>query len=45
MRGDFLAPLAVFLELDLLGDQFLVLAGPIIDALAFATGELDKSFL
>ncbi|OGI81819.1 hypothetical protein A3I95_02465 [Candidatus Nomurabacteria bacterium RIFCSPLOWO2_02_FULL_44_12] len=38
--GLLLAPLTILIELDLLGNQFLVLAGPVIYPLAIATGEL-----
>ncbi len=45
MHGGGPAPFAVLFELDLAHDQFLVLAGPIVDTLALAAGELDKSIL
>ncbi len=40
-----LAPLAKFLELDFTLDKFLVLARPIVGALALTTGEFDELFL
>ena len=40
-----LAPAAILLELDLLGDELLILARPIIDAVAFGAGELEKLIL
>jgi len=40
-----LAPAAILLELDLFGDEFFVLARPIIDAIAFGAGELEKLIL
>ena len=39
------APLAILFELYFTGYQLLIFAGPIVDALAFAAGELDKAFL
>ena len=45
MHGLSPAPFAVLFKLYFAGHQLLVFAGPIIDALAFAAGELDKSFL
>ena len=39
------APLAEFIELDLFGDEFLVLAGPVIYTLAGSAGKLYKSIL
>ena len=41
MLGVRLAPLAVFLEIDLAFHELAVLAGPIIDASAFAAAELE----
>lgn len=35
------APFAILFELDLAFDELLVLAGPIVSALAFPAGELD----
>ena len=43
--GMSLAPAAILLELDLFGDEFFVLARPIIDAIAFGAGELEKLIL
>jgi hypothetical protein len=40
MLGLFLAPLAEFIELDLLGYEFFVLAGPVIYAFACTAGKL-----
>jgi hypothetical protein len=45
MLGLFLAPFAEFIELDFLGNEFLVLAGPIIYPLASPAGKLYKSIL
>ena len=45
MLGLFLAPFAKFVELDLFCDEFLVLAGPVVDALAGTAGKLYKSVL
>jgi len=39
------APFAVLFELYFTGYQLLVFARPVVDVLAFATSELDKSFL
>jgi len=39
------APLAVFIELDFFGYEFLVLAGPVIYPFTGATGEFYKSIL
>jgi hypothetical protein len=39
------APFAVLFKLYFAGHQLFVFAGPVVDALAFATSELDKSFL
>jgi hypothetical protein len=40
-----LAPLAVFLDIDLALDELAVLAGPIIDATALRAGEFEKLIL
>lgn len=45
MDSLLLAPLAPLGELDLALDLLLVLAAPIVDALALAAGELDESIL
>jgi hypothetical protein len=45
MLGLFLAPFAEFVELNFLGDNLLVLAGPVIYALAGSAGEFYKSIL
>ncbi len=45
MLGLFLAPSAEFQKLNLLGDEFLVLAGPVIYPLASPAGKLYKSIL
>ena len=45
MLGLLAAPFAILFELDLFGDEFLVLAGPVIDALAGTAGEFYKSIL
>jgi hypothetical protein len=42
---DLLAPFAIFIELDLFGDEFLVLAGPVIHAFTGAAGKFYKSIL
>ena len=39
MLGFLLAPLTEFVELNLFSDEFLVLAGPVIDPLASPTAE------
>lgn len=39
------APLAPLFELDLALHQFLVLGGPVVDALALAAGELNQAIL
>ena len=41
MLGMQLAPFAVLLEVDLPLDELAVLSGPIVDAAAFAAGELE----
>ena len=38
MLGIDLAPFAILIKLYLLGDELLVLAGPVVYALALATG-------
>ena len=40
-----LAPLAILLELDLAGDELLVLAAPVVYALAGSAGEFDEFIL
>ena len=45
MLGLFSAPFAVLIELDFLGNEFLVLAGPVIYTLAIGASELDKAVL
>ena len=40
-----LAPLAILLEFDLASDELLVLARPVVDALASSTGEFYKFVL
>jgi hypothetical protein len=45
MLGLFLAPFAEFVELDFLGYEFLVLAGPVVYALAGTAGQFYKSIL
>ena len=45
MHGGGPAPFAVLFELYFTGYQLFVLAGPVVDALAFAAGELDKAIL
>ena len=45
MLGLFPAPPAILFELDFFSDEFLVLAGPVIDALTVYTGKLYKSIL
>ena len=45
MHSLFLAPLAVFVQLDLFSNELLVLAGPVVYALAGAACELYKSIL
>ncbi len=39
------APFAVLLELDLASDKLAILAGPIVDAVAFGAGEFEKLIL
>jgi len=41
----FAAPFAEFIELDFFGDQFFVLAGPVIYTFADTTGKFYKSIL
>jgi len=41
----FSAPFTIFLELDFFCNEFFVLAGPVINALANTAGELYKSIL
>lgn len=43
--GLLLTPLAEFYELDFLGHGLLVLAGPVVDALAGTAGEFYKPIL
>ena len=45
MLGIFTAPFAEFIELNLFSDEFLVLAGPVIDPLAGSTTKFYKSIL
>ncbi len=45
MRSFNLAPLTILLKLDLSSDEFLVLAGPIVDSFALGTGEFYESIL
>jgi len=45
MLGLFLAPFAELVKLDFLGNEFLVLAGPVIDTFASRAGEFYKSIL
>jgi len=45
MLGLLSAPFAEFFELDLFSDEFLILAGPVIYALAGRAGEFYKSIL
>ena len=45
MLGMRLTPPAILLELDLFGDELFIFARPIIDAIAFGTGELEKLIL
>jgi len=45
MLGLFAAPFAILFELNLFSDEFLVFAGPVIDALAISAGEFYKSIL
>ena len=40
-----LAPLAVLVEFDLASDELLVLAAPVVDALAGAAGQFDEFVL
>ncbi len=43
--GLLFAPLTIFLELDLASDKLLVLAAPIVDALAGSAGEFYEFIL
>lgn len=45
MGGLFLAPLAKLPKFNLLFHFFLILAAPVVDALAGAAGQLDESVL
>ncbi len=45
MLGLLFTPFAEFIELDLFNDEFLVLAGPIVDALASSAAKFYKSIL
>ena len=45
MLGLLSAPFAEFFELDFLGNEFLVLAGPVIYALASSASKFYKSIL
>ena len=45
MLGLLFAPLAKLVELNLFSDEFLVLTGPVIYALADPAGKLYKSIL
>ncbi len=45
MLGLLSAPFAVLFELNLFGDEFLVFAGPVIDAFASSAGKFYKSIL
>ena len=45
MLGLLSAPFAEFIELDFLSNEFLVLAGPVVYALACTAAKLYKSFL
>ena len=41
----FLAPLAILFQLNFAHNKLLVLAGPVIDALAFLAGQTYESIL
>jgi len=43
--GLLAAPFAILIKLDLFSDEFLVLAGPVIDAFAGSAGKFYKSVL
>ena len=45
MLSLFTTPFAVFFQLNFFGDEFFVLAGPVIYTLTISAGELDKSIL
>lgn len=45
MHGILFAPFAVLLELDLLGHELLILAGPIVNTLTVPAGELYELVL
>jgi hypothetical protein len=45
MLGLLLAPFAVFVELDFLGDEFFIFAGPVVYAFANRAGKFYKSIL
>ena len=45
MLGLLAAPFAILFELNLFSDEFFILAGPVIYALANTTCELNKSIL
>lgn len=45
VHGVFLTPFAILLKLNLTSDELLVLAGPIVDALAGIAGEFDEAIL
>ena len=45
MLGLLSAPFAILFELDFFSNEFLVLAGPVIYALAGSTGEFYKAIL
>lgn len=45
MHRILFAPFTILLKLDFTGDQLLILAGPIIDALAGIAGQFNESIL
>ncbi len=40
-----LTPFTVFVELDLSGDEFLILSAPVVDALTGSASEFDQFIL
>lgn len=45
MDGVFLTPFAILFQLNFTGHQLLILAGPVVNALAGIAGQFDESIL